>query len=706
MGILKEILFEYIDYFKATFARCMFLMHATIVIWRTVVLLGTTYWLIAIGVVCLFIEYFVTLIVRNGQEWNWFSPATLCYLISALPGLWLQKLYHLGHYGNIASTSVATVPSTSVTLDFSQEDWMLLSEQTMMVTIILSRWLLPKGQMTHNEVSQLLLLYLSLSSDIIDFLSIFSFTAVANDEAYCYVLLFWWTWAMLQFTLVLTSTHDTDTDNDAGNKDNNKPGDIESGKETTTTTGDTENSGNREEEEDEITAEDGEEGNGTKGGTAEGGGEQGGGKETEKESAVKSLKLREVLCSSELWAILVVFFLQDGPFLANRLVVMLYFKVFNYTIIFFICKNLLVLALQTYRVIVLFMESRAKVKESKVKAKAAMLARRYSTISLYSFGSTSTVRENDSDDDSDDDGDNRGGRKVISSSVDSRDALKGNVFVVSETATQAGSSMSAAYDPPPSSSAFAGMPTVGRKNLPPILSLLAASNKSRGRSQPSPSWAKVPSKSQGGPPERDSDPHNNEEGARNSAVEEKAAGHAPVRSIHIAPGVAIAVQPPRTNDPTAPGARRKFLKKVASEGALPTVKESSSPGLGRRSLDMSKRTAAKTSVPAHRTFSAWLSGTTSSRDTASRMSLQQQRKSAMERFLMESCHPLQAEKEAFSWAKPSSSDASGPRSGEDVGGPSRAGQVSQQPASPSSRQAPPLSMMSRSGRHTDHGLQF
>jgi hypothetical protein len=69
-------------------------------------------------------------------------------------------------------------PSTDLELDFSAADWMQLSEQTMLVTIILSCWLLPKGRMTHNEVSQLLLLYLGLSSDIIDFISLFGFEQV------------------------------------------------------------------------------------------------------------------------------------------------------------------------------------------------------------------------------------------------------------------------------------------------------------------------------------------------------------------------------------------------------------------------------------------------------------------------------------------------------------------------------------------------
>lgn len=45
-------------------------------------------------------------------------------------------------------------------------------EVTMMLIIILGRWIMPKEGITRNELSQLLLVYMSLASDIIDLLSV------------------------------------------------------------------------------------------------------------------------------------------------------------------------------------------------------------------------------------------------------------------------------------------------------------------------------------------------------------------------------------------------------------------------------------------------------------------------------------------------------------------------------------------------------
>ncbi len=42
----------------------------------------------------------------------------------------------------------------------------------MMLIIIIGRWVMPKKGITRSELSQLLLVYMSLASDIIDLLSV------------------------------------------------------------------------------------------------------------------------------------------------------------------------------------------------------------------------------------------------------------------------------------------------------------------------------------------------------------------------------------------------------------------------------------------------------------------------------------------------------------------------------------------------------
>ncbi|GFR77916.1 transmembrane protein [Elysia marginata] len=292
LGTMALLAKDYVSYYKAIFARTLFGTHAVVTVWRTTVLMGVQYWALSFGVVCLCVEYIVTMWANMGEEWPWISPSTLCYLATVGSSLWVQKLQSLGHVTGTNGSSIASVPSTSMELDFSPSDWLLLTEQTMMVTIILSRWLLPKGEMTHTGLSSLLLLYLGLSADILDFSTIFNEPKVAEDEMFCYVLLVVWTGSLFQFFLVLTNTKKADDE---------------------------------------------------------------------------EISCKSIVCSSEVWQILVQVGLQDLPFLIVRLTVMLNYQVFNYTIIFFVCKNSLVIALEVNHMIGLCQEQRAKLRRRQAR---------------------------------------------------------------------------------------------------------------------------------------------------------------------------------------------------------------------------------------------------------------------------------------------------------------------------------------------------
>lgn len=63
--------------------------------------------------------------------------------------------------------------------------------------------------------------------------------------------------------------------------------------------------------------------------------------------------------SADLWNIGISVFIQDGPFLVVRLILMTYFKVINQMLVFFAAKNFLVVVLQLYRLVVLALGVRA-----------------------------------------------------------------------------------------------------------------------------------------------------------------------------------------------------------------------------------------------------------------------------------------------------------------------------------------------------------
>ena len=82
----------------------------------------------------------------------------------------------------------------------------MLFELTFMFIIILGRWLLPKGNISHSALSQLLLVYLSLASDILDLLTLFSEREISISLQMVHSILFVFSSSMLQFALNLTAT--------------------------------------------------------------------------------------------------------------------------------------------------------------------------------------------------------------------------------------------------------------------------------------------------------------------------------------------------------------------------------------------------------------------------------------------------------------------------------------------------------------------
>jgi len=48
-----------------------------------------------------------------------------------------------------------------------------LLEQLLLLFLILGRWMLPKGDLTHDQLSQLLLVYIGTAADIVEFFDAF-----------------------------------------------------------------------------------------------------------------------------------------------------------------------------------------------------------------------------------------------------------------------------------------------------------------------------------------------------------------------------------------------------------------------------------------------------------------------------------------------------------------------------------------------------
>lgn len=190
------------------------------------------------------------------------------------------------------------------------ETWVIIMEQLFLYLMILSRWFLPRGAITRNELSQLLFVFIGIASDITELFALFEEPAVRLSTDLTYAILSIWSISLLQFTFVLTATHSPKKSRPALAQ---RPGSA-----------------------------------------------------TEEETPVEK-NLIKAFFQTEVWSICVNFLLQDGPFLAVRLYVMIELKVLTYSIIFFTAKNALLVMLLVYRLSVLCCERQAKVEATTVE---------------------------------------------------------------------------------------------------------------------------------------------------------------------------------------------------------------------------------------------------------------------------------------------------------------------------------------------------
>ncbi|XP_014672478.1 PREDICTED: transmembrane protein 26-like [Priapulus caudatus] len=93
----------------------------------------------------------------------------------------------------------------NIPIQLSNDNWVLAIEQLLLFLLIIGRWLLPKGDLTRDELSQLLLVYIGTAADIIEFFEAFKEKTVQTNEMLIIIILSMWSWSLLQFTFVLTA---------------------------------------------------------------------------------------------------------------------------------------------------------------------------------------------------------------------------------------------------------------------------------------------------------------------------------------------------------------------------------------------------------------------------------------------------------------------------------------------------------------------
>ncbi|XP_066297160.1 transmembrane protein 26-like isoform X2 [Branchiostoma lanceolatum] len=305
-----------INIIKALITRLLFAVHGLIAIWRvTNVYKASIYWVGLSGLAGLFIETCYTVGKRKGKEYKWWCPSFFFYLSIMVPAIWFLELQRLDEriqlevdiqlkLLNTTSTKeeeetgpIRIVEGVDIPLELSSEEWVLAVELGMLFLLIFGRWVMPRGEVTRDQLSQLLFVYLGSAADILEFCDTLKVDEVKTNRTLTIVILAVFSWSLMQFTLVMTATRSR----------------------------------------------------------------------TRKAGATPKGKGQKVICGcarscqctcfdTDVWATIVSICLQDGPFLATRLVLVAYYRVINHMSIFFTCKNMTVMLLQLYRLIVIYSE--------------------------------------------------------------------------------------------------------------------------------------------------------------------------------------------------------------------------------------------------------------------------------------------------------------------------------------------------------------
>ncbi|KAK6175640.1 hypothetical protein SNE40_014051 [Patella caerulea] len=182
-------------------------------------------WYLTAALGALLLETVVTLCVKKGKEWKWFCPSVFLYLASVVPAIWFLELHEMEtrialRHGRNESALVSNNTTIqdlrmnieelgleiNIPLTLSSDLWLRVIEQFLLLMLIVGRWMLPKGPLSHDQLSQLLLVYVGTAADIVEFYEAFSEEQVKYNRFLCYIILGIWTTSLLQFSLVLTAT--------------------------------------------------------------------------------------------------------------------------------------------------------------------------------------------------------------------------------------------------------------------------------------------------------------------------------------------------------------------------------------------------------------------------------------------------------------------------------------------------------------------
>eukprot|EP00111_Clytia_hemisphaerica_P017541 TCONS_00051929-protein len=372
---------EIIQLFKSLLSRFIFLLHGVVSAYLIVQNNEEPrYWACTIPVFLLIFEAAYTLIVRKGQEFTYFWPSGLLYILTMIPIIWAIELELLDERieeENRVPVPLFILPVPTATLNGSKAPPVTpkplsinisnevigkkVGELGIIIGLITGRWLMPRGSMTRDQLSALLLGYVGNAADILELFETFEEDDVKTSRSLTLAVIAIYTWAILQFTLVTTATLKDKKDLEEDLEKQIQPpkkNQIAPTRKISGTEIHRDKHVQKKYIEDvrtrKVSVENREHrGRGRKISTTKSPTESKH-KAINSESSVQmNERTRRRELHGEVFQILVTLMMQDGPFLVLRLYLIIQYNVVSEMHIFFTCKNAIVSVLLVYRLLIL-----------------------------------------------------------------------------------------------------------------------------------------------------------------------------------------------------------------------------------------------------------------------------------------------------------------------------------------------------------------
>jgi hypothetical protein len=170
------------------------------------------YLLPIIGAVLLIAETAIVIILFEGREPTaWFSSTFFIYVSTIVGCYWFLELENISKILSGKMVRDYFIRRDDLLGDLVSNIkiiWSQVELQIFFAFIMIIRWLIPKSNITHHGLSELLFKYFAISCDMLDFLSILQDVKLIQSKQLVFWTLSVWSWSTIQYFIYVPKFED------------------------------------------------------------------------------------------------------------------------------------------------------------------------------------------------------------------------------------------------------------------------------------------------------------------------------------------------------------------------------------------------------------------------------------------------------------------------------------------------------------------